>query len=261
MSKRKVTGAQRHPGHRKYTRAGYTRPMARGRMPYSRAAARRGRRIANRSTAGFLGMELKFYDTSLSSHALTSPSDATGGECNPSATVNFTTIAQGDGEENRDGRKVTVKSVFINGTIKVPLQTNQTATEGAAVVFLALVHDTQTNGAQLDSESVYTNKVAASSGAASPMRNLKFSSRFRVLATRRFALEQPQVVYDGTNIEQGGYEKPFVLSWRGNMNIIYKATTSDVANITDNSIQLICFCSNTATGPLLNYNARTRFVG
>lgn len=238
------------------------------RFPKGRAA--RGRRVRRRvaparfrnvRTGGFVGLELKFYDSSLVTAALTAPTDASGGVHDQSATIGPTTIPQGDGENERDGRKAVVKSVFVNGVINIAAQLNQTATDSNPIVYVALVKDMQTNGAILTSELVFKNDSGSAIAAASPMRNLQFSTRFRILDRKQFTLAQPTVVWDGTNIEQGGVMQPFVLSWKGDMPMTFKGTTETIANTVDNSIHVIAYVSSAAAGPSISYNCRTRFMG
>ncbi len=227
-----------------------------------RFTAPRRRRRRNPRIGGFLGIELKFYDSSLAASAITAPADATGGEHDPSATVLFNTVVQGDGESQRDGRQIVMKSLGIRGHIGVAAQTNQTATDVSPTIFIAVVLDTQTNGATISSENVYTNKAESGSHAASPFRNLQFTKRFRILKSKLLTLKQPTLVWDGTNVEQGGFNTPFTMFVDlGNMAVNYSGTTETVANITDNSLHLIAYTSSTAVAPTMNYNARLRFVG
>ncbi len=150
----------------------------------------------NWRTGGFLGQELKFYDTKLVDGALTAPSDASGGEHDPSATIVLNSVVQGDGEQQRDGRKMTMKSLYINGLVIVAAQAGQTAGENGSTCFIAVVIDTQTNGATIISEQVYKNVMANARGAAAPMRNLEFSTRYRILGTKVLSLNNPNQVND-----------------------------------------------------------------
>jgi len=111
--------------------------FAGGRAAYRARSARRGvvarraRAMLNRRTAGFLGIEKKFYDTGLTSAALTAPTDATGGEHDPSSTSMISTPAQGDSEQNRDGKRIVIKSVQITGVVRCASQTDQTVSQNA----------------------------------------------------------------------------------------------------------------------------------
>lgn len=216
----------------------------------------------NVRTGGFLGIELKFYDASLINDSLSAPADATGGEHDPSATVLMNTVTQGNGEEQRDGRQIVMKKISIKGVVTVPVQTNQTATDESATVFIALVLDTQTNGATINSEDVYTNKGANAATAASIFRNLQNVKRFQILKTVNLHLPHVEGVWDGTNIEFSGYKKPWQMHVNlGNISVNYTASTETVANISDNSLHLIAFANTTGLNPSISYNSRLRFVG
>lgn len=246
---------------RTYTRAGLHPAQQRRQAQMYMNMYKYPKQNWNRRTGGFIGMEVKFYDTAKTITSLTAPTDAAGGEIDPT-TGALNTIAQGDGEQNRDGRQCTLTSVHINGIISVAAQTNQTDADEACSVFVALVLDTQTNGAQLNSEDVFTNGSAAAYLAATPFRNLQYTKRFKVLKSELIELKQPTIAHDGTNIEQGGYHIPFRMDKKlDNIQCTFTGATATVASIMDNSLHIIAYCSTTATVPQIAYNARVRFKG
>ncbi len=212
-----------------------------------------------------LGIELKFYDQKLLGAALTAPTDATGGEHDPSATVMMNTVVQGDGESNRDGRKITMKSIYVEGLVKTAKQATQSATDNQTLIFIALVLDTQCNGATINSEDVYVNPGASQVTAAGPLRNLKFTQRFKVLATRRFVIQNPAITNDTGatgGVIQNGLTKRFkIFKNLNNTETTYSASTETVANITDNCLHMVAWCSDTEMAPQMSYVSRLRFVG
>ncbi len=212
-------------------------------------------------TGGFTGIERKFYDTSLVASALTAPTDSSGGEHDQSATICLNSVIQGDGESNRDGRKATFQSCFVKGLCTVAAQANNTAGLGGTKIYIALVLDTQTNGAQLNSEDVFKNDSGSGSMAASPMRNMQFTQRFRILDTAEFIMQDPNISYDGTNIEMNGVMQEWQLSSNLTFSTTYSGTTETVANITDNSVHIVAYCNALGLVPQISYNARVRFVG
>ncbi len=219
--------------------------------------ARRNVRIG-----GFLGIENKFYDTSLVSAALTAPANAESGEHNPSATITLNTITQGDGESQRDGRKATMHSLHIRGTVQMPNAVNQTAVSTPPNIFIAVVLDTQTNGTLLASENVFRNAGGSSVTATNILRNLQYTKRFKVLGTRKFTMRQGMPSWDGTNLEIGGDQKTFQFDIQLNgLQTTYTANTETIANIVDNSINLVAYSNSTATGPTISYTSRLRFSG
>ncbi len=222
---------------------------------------RRARRLTVRAATA-LGVELKFYDKALVGGVVTAPTDATGGEHDPSATVLLNTVVQGDDGSNRDGRQIVMKHISLRGNISTAIQLDQTALDQAPMIFVALVLDTQTNGATIASENVFTNPGANSLLAAQPFHNLKFSKRFRVLKALTFALPMAIAAHDATNIEVAGTIIPWTMFVDlKDIVVNYSAASETVVNITDNSLHVIAYATSTGTTPLINYNSRLRFVG
>lgn len=227
-----------------------------------RAEARAIRRGANVRSGGFLGIELKFYDTLLVGSALTTATDASGGEHDPSATIVLNSVIRDTSESGRIGNRITMKNISLNGIINVPIKVDQTTSDVAPVVFISLVMDKQTNGATIASEDVYTNKGANILLGASLYRNLQETTRFRVLRSMQLTLPQPTLTFDGTNLEQGGFQIPWRMDVPLNQMVQFNAgTTESVANITDNSLHLLAWASSTTLNPTISYNSRLRFVG
>jgi len=264
-------GVKRKAGPRRY-RFGRNplygrRRTSMARYATARRATRYGHSLAMRNlrTGGLLGIEKKFLDCNLSSTAFAAPTNATGGEFPPTAgsTGCYSAPAQGDGPTNRDGNKIVIVQMDWKGTISCASQADQTAADITTFVLLAMVQDTQTNGAQLNSEDVFSNPAAGASTATDVFRNMSYTRRFKILAMTRKKLSMPTLTWDGTNIEQTGFHLPISLSWRGKIPVTFTtaSTTADIANVTDNSIQLVGFCTNTSLAPLLSGNMRMRFYG
>lgn len=243
------------------------RGLAAGRVSKKRAvmapAMARRRRVANLRTGGFLGMERKFYDTTKIGSALTTSVDGSGGEHDP-ATVNcISAPAQGDGEQNRDGNRIVIYSADVTGVIQIDKQANQTATDNAPMVTVALVLDKQTNGAQLNSEDVYTNPANDAIVSATLLRNLQYSSRFQVLKMTEVDFATPSMTFDGSNIEQCGQHRRFRLHWKGMLPVQFKggATGAGISGVNDNSLHVIAYTSSPDAAPSISYLARIRFRG
>jgi len=225
------------------------------------------RQISNMRIGGFLGIELKYLNYALAGAALVAPADASGGEFDPATALALNAIAQGDGEQQRDGKQVNIKSCYITGVVDIPATVNQTTAKNIPTVFIALVLDKQTNGAQLSSELVFENPSGSLAGsptvgAANPLRNMQYTSRFDVLDSVCIELEQPQVAFDGTNLETAGSRTPFKLSWTGDLMTQFTGTSATVSVIQDNSLHLIAFAGpDISAAPVISYNSRVRFVG
>jgi len=216
----------------------------------------------NVRTGGFLGIEKKFFDSFLATTQIAGPADCTGGELDPATANCLNGVSQGDGESNRDGKNYVIKSLHFLGRVVANSQANKSAGWIPPSVFIAIVLDTQTNGAQLNSEDVYTNPAASIANNTCLQRNLQYSSRFRVLKTFKLDFNQPSLAYDGTNIEGCGFSQS-IEAHLDNLNIKVgcSATTGTVAAITDNSLHVIGFATNVTETVNLTYTSRIRFMG
>ncbi len=237
----------------------YRRKWGRRRKPYARGGG------WGRRTGGFKGIEMKFMDTGKASTAIAAPTDWSGAEMNPATPVfAMNAMAEGTGESNRIGRLITMHEITVRGTIHTPSQVNQTAADTSPQVFVALVMDMQCNGAQLNSEDVYTNPLADAGLNTIPQRNLQHIRRFKVLRRLSFRVPQPPITYDGTNIEQAGNHVDFIMRYKfpaGGQKVIFDGTTAAIASISDVSLQLVCIVNNNSTAPNLIYNSRLRYTG
>lgn len=228
------------------------------RRPSSRSGYqnRRVSRVrANTRTGGFLGLELKFLDTVRERSALAA--GPTGGELDP-ATVNcINAVTQGDGESQRDGRAYIIKSVNVKGYAELQ---NSASLDATAQIFIALVHDKQTNGAQLSAEDVFlmpSTTTPANQPLAQPFMNLQYKNRFTVLATKVISMDPGN--WNGTNF--ASVRKPFNLYKALNIKVNCNGTTGNVSDITDSSLHVVAFTDNNAASPVVSYNSRIRFMG
>lgn len=239
---------------------------ARSHFPRSSALKRSAKRSSARArqnlrTGGFLGIERKFLDTSKSSSLLQSSATCADGEQDPATVDCLNAPAQGDGESNRDGRQIAMDQITIRGKVGLAYQANLTQGSYSFPTFVALVLDTQANGATLSSENVYVNPSASAFMTTLCFRNLEYSKRFKVLRSEKIVLEPQTMSYDGTNIEASSVERDF--EWNVDLKgmvVNYKGTGNGIADITDNALHMIGFCDidNTA---YLSYNSRLRFRG
>jgi len=217
--------------------------------------------IANAATAGFLGIEKKFYDTALADTAISSATALTGGVMDPSATSMISTPVQGDGEQNRDGKRIVIDSLIF----KAHVSNSGTATEAVnglpTKVFLAIVLDTQTNGAIMTSEACFKSLAAQAASNVDVMKNLLSGKRFRILKSQVFDLTQNGAYAAAANFASNGVARTvdWYIPFKGGLPVNFNAGTSaNIANVVDNSIHVVAF---TTTSAELGYNARIRFQG
>jgi len=221
-------------------------------------------RRRNLSTLGFLGIEKKFYDTSLVSTAFATSSDGSGGMLDPSASVMISAPSQGDSESQRDGRQISMLYVEIVGIIEMDNFGAATSIDGCNV-YLACVLDTQTNAAQMLSQNCFKNGSANAVLGTSMLRNLLYGKRFRILKQKTFVLNPETITFEaGPTYTTHGKTFPFrwfipLKGMRVNFN---SGTTADVANVVDNSIHMVGYANRIASvAPRISYQARLRYMG
>lgn len=238
------------------------------------ASATKGRRmtklsaaraLANAATQGFLGIEKKFLDTARADGAVGTAAACTGGEADPAGTGCtgcLSVPAQGDGEQNCDGKKYVIDSLIIKGYVRTGSETSEAPTE-ANKVFVAVVLDTQTNGAQMNSEDCFKNLLNTTAGLANVTKNLLGGNRFRILKSHVFDLTPIGIA--GTVATSAHYavrrEFDWYIPFKGGLPVRLNGTGVDanVANCIDNSLHVIAF--STIADSALAYNARIRFQG
>jgi len=231
------------------------------------AVARAARAMLNQRTAGFLGVEKKYFDSGLL--AVTNiPTSATLTGCviPPTTPVNgdgsISCPAQGDGPQNRDGKKFVIKSVQLKGFIDLPAQSGNAAVNDNKV-FIALVLDTQSNGATCTGPDIFTNFSGHARLAVAPSRNLLFGKRFRILKSEIFDLMPESLSWNGASFGYHGVSKVFEWYVPLNLNVnCNAATTATITSVADNSLHVVAVCASTVDmQPTLVYNARIRFMG
>jgi hypothetical protein len=224
------------------------------------------RALANKRFGGFLGIEYKFLDTAWNNVTIPVSTDGSSGEMQPSSgcTGAISVPAQGDGESNRDGRKYTIKSVFVSGVVNTNSISDANDASDIAGYYFALVLDTQANGATIVSENVFVNpSTVGGAMLPQPLRNLQYSKRFKILDSIYVPNTGTYGVTDGASTASLSpmNQVAMKLSWRGNIVCDSSGTTADVASATDNAIHLIAYGGSSSQNPGFVGKARVRFVG
>lgn len=254
MSKRRAGPSG---GLRKRRRRGYGVQA----LSVYRPPAQRARYRSNPRTGGFLGVERKFVDADKSGIAFTNNTWA-GANLDPATNNQLNPVAQGDGESERDGRNYNMLSIHIKGYVHVDAAEASVATFPDTMFRIALVLDTQTNGAQLDPTNVFTG-----TNAIVAFRNLQYIKRFKVLKDIMLCKNAMQTNEGGTNsFAHGTWRIPFEIhhEFKTPVQVNTTGTAATVSVVTDNSLHLIgtalqdgIITANTK----IYYNSRLRFVG
>lgn len=211
---------------------------------------------------GFLGIEKKFLDTSKAPSNL--PVGTLASSRHDPFGDNLTPIAAGDGPSNRDGKQVCIKSIHLKGKIIGLSYTNTLAIPMQSTGFwMALVQDNQTNGAAVDGNVVFVNAGGADT-SQSPMINLEWSSRFKIIKSMRGVIAPVEAWYVAA-AQYGGSGGEILFDWYIPMNEIQNWVPSDIngviANIKDKSWHLYAGAGNSNVQLQVAYNCRVRFVG
>lgn len=220
------------------------------RVAYRPAA---GQMVISRGPRAFSNQEVKFFDIEHVANAF-----STTWNTEEPATTNLTAVAQGDGESNRDGRKYIMTSIHLKGFLSTIALEAQTAPLNDIICRLVLVHDTQTNGAQLTATDVMDG---AQTDDVNSFRNLQFTNRFKVLWDETIIIVRNNTNEGASNLFAAAATKSpaFKVNKSFNIPVLMSGTGADIANVTDNSIHLIAVADSSAA--LMNYQCRLRFTG
>lgn len=228
------------------------------------AGKRKGFYTVPRTMGVVAQTERKYFDSYKSALTLATTVDWTGTEADPNSLNCLFAPTEGSDINNRIGRKVSIVKLAIRGMIHVPSQTNQSAGDTSSVVRLIVYVDQQTNGAQAQGENLMAAPGAATGlNCMSTWQNAANFGRFRVLKDKTIKLLQPEMVYDGTNIEQSGHVLPFKFTFKFSKPIITRFNASNagtVGDIIDNSLHMVAVCQTASLAPTLSYQARTVYT-
>jgi len=218
-----------------------------------------GRRRRNVRTGGFLGIEKKFVDYEYGPTAISAT--WAGAEADPTTALCLNVTAQGDGQNQHEGRQYKCTRLQMRGSIHRDTAATQTATTDGWVVRMIVVLDTQTNITQLSAEDVMVEETAATM-APYKFRNLQYAKRFRVLSDKTFRLDPGTAVNNAaaTTVSTAGMNRPFKINIPLNFPPVNSVgTAAAIASVQDFSVHVIC-CA-TLTGLELQYSSRVRFYG
>lgn len=203
----------------------------------------------NIRTGGFTGKELKFIDQSLAAAVI-----GTTWTLMDPATGALNAVAQGNGESERIGRRITNVSLHIRGWIS----TNNGDAD-ANIIRVCVVRDTQTNGAALTPP-----ELPFADNNINSYRNLEWLKRFNVLYDKTFVLN-PSITGSGAGntVISNSPTRYFTANFNLSGTTDFDGTTANVSDITDNSIHVLAI-HYPRSGPstaLLEYTSRFRYTG
>lgn len=210
------------------------------------------------------GVEHKFYDTFVANATIAST--ISSALVDPSSTL-ISSPPQEDSSTTRDGKQITIDTVMIEGIVSLPRLEASALAHGGKILpnyYVALVLDTQTNGADLASENVFVNPGSVITLLSSPLKNLLNATRYTTLKVWEITPQMPTQVNNTTaaTITDVGQNIKFSCFLKTNFQVNFNGTTvGEVSAVVDNSLHMIAFTNVSGTLSTINYNARIRFVG
>lgn len=213
-----------------------------------------------------MGVENKFVDSAWNAVAIASSTDGADGEMQPTTGVTncISAPAQGDGEQERDGRKYVITDIEVTGLVGTSPNPNLDDPTEMYGYYFALVLDRQANKATIVSENVFVNPSTSGSAMLPwPLRNLENEARFEILDSKYIPIGG---VYAGTDGAQTVSVSPMqapkvVLKWHGKIPVVANGETSSVSSVSDNAVHLLAYAGLAGWSPTFVGKARVRFFG
>lgn len=166
--------------------------------------------------------ELKFHDVDLNSGLL--------GILSPMTIQHLTIIPIGNGESQRIGRKISIRSIRVQGTLELRAHTLIGLTTGQVVV--RLVQDTQTNGTQFSATDLLDTDQFQS------FRKLSETSRFKILYEKTFNLSAGGATEVAGALETTKYSRPVNVAVKVKIPMEYSSLvdTGEVGSVRSNNV-------------------------
>lgn len=218
--------------------------------------------LVNQRIGGQLGREVKFCDFNVAGTVMNND-NWTAALLDPTTPQCLNGVAMGDGPNQRDGRQYSILSVHIRGYCFVSSYKANINPIPDTMFRLALIHDKQTNGVQMDPLNVF---VGTGGTSINGFRNLEYTQRFAVLEDMTFVKTGESQVSVANSFDNGLKLIPFVMnkSFKTPIKVQTTGSGATVASIIDNSLHLIGV-ANTEGGSVgqtrVSYWSRIRFVG
>lgn len=249
----------RQPMKRKYGNTTTSTASTRRYTPRRYVRRRTGRSTAivpgrTRQTGYFgrynkLSSESKFFDLQEDSIIITD----SGVIIQPSLNL----ITGGTSENNRIGRKCTISSIHMKGTLTLPPTLLPAETTDVCRIVLYL--DKQCNGAAATFDDIFDSNITVQDEVFK-YRNLANSGRFQILYDKTYSLESLSAAYNGTTTSFGGATKGFKINKVVNTPIeISNSGTPTITDIRTNNYGLLGISKNGLVD--MSYVIRMRFVG
>lgn len=222
-------------------------------------APRRGMSYVPRSIGAINMSEYKYFSSQVNQVECQEGTLTTSLEVDPTTLNTLFAPVQGNGINNREGRRVAVKGLRIKGILSQA--ESIVDMEGQAAVRVILFIDQQTNGAQIQSENVIEAAASNSEAVFNSFLSLDTLGRIRVLKDKVFVM--PNVGVASTTASNSVL-KPFKWNIKFKQPLIINFNSTDggtVADIIDNSFHMIAMRESLANSLVnISYTARFSYI-
>lgn len=218
------------------------------------------------------GDELKAWDTNIDNEVVSPDGNWIATILDPDTYDTLSAPEVGAASNQRVGRRIRIKSIQIGGCARMQATVLAEDPPGFGQVLVALVLDTQTNGAQMRGEDVYETRhevglLSIPELVCTPARVLAGMSRYKVL--KKVLLDFPQGIPVRKRFDESGEalynQAPQTLTFQINLEldleVAFNSDEFSVAGVTDNSLHVIACRNSTAGSCRLYYISRIRYVG
>lgn len=227
-------------------------------MYAAKTVNKRQARPLNYRTGGYVGLELKFLDTSRVKDLANTIAGATA-LCDPITADCLNAVALGTGESKRQGRRIWMDTLEINGSLVLA---SQEFINGASnTVRIIVVKDTQTNEAQMAGGDYLVNQALTQSEEfnVTTFPNLQWKDRFVTLYDKTMQMNCQAV---GIIPDAGvGLVKNFHIKVNVKCPVTYDTDGEGgtIDTITDNSLHIMVWHYHPQFDMSVRYNARLRY--
>jgi len=228
--------------------------------------------VARTRGAAVVG-EMKYYDAERTATAISAVGATwvAGNNVDPSSSINLGSAAvanplclvapvTGSALNNRVGRKITVHKIKIHGYIIVAAQAAQSTSDAACKIRLVLVQNQQTNAAQTVPADLF-NAATSADTTINSFQNPNNFGKFRVLKDKMFTISNLNMAGSPTSgdVITGSvrYNFKFMVNFKKPVVVHFNAVNGGtVADIVDNSFNMIAAADNTVYAPQIAYYSR-----
>ncbi len=162
-------------------------------------------------------------------------------------------VVQGDGESERIGRRMFIKSIFIKGVVTLPPV--QDVAETATLVKMMVVQDKQTNGTKFAPADLLVTDSYDS------FNQLANKSRFKILKTQYFKLVSKLGASNSGSTYVTGEDIANVYCYlKLDVPIEFDGTTGVVGTVRSNNVYITWQLSSSNTFPSWNGESRIRYT-